>query len=93
MTQLNGEAAGDVTDTVRSIIAEQIKIPVDSLDVNTKLKDLGVESLDVIEIIFTLEEKYGIEIPYNANQPVSVDFDTIAQVAAAVEKLVSEKAH
>ena len=51
---------------------------------------IGVDSLDVIEIVFALEEKFGITINYNANRSANEPFDTVAQVAAAVNKLLSD---
>jgi len=40
--------------------------------------------------IFALEEKFGITINYNANRSANEPFDTVAQVAAAVNKLLSD---
>ncbi|GAA8273903.1 acyl carrier protein [Helicobacter pylori] len=51
-------------EQVRSIIAEQLN--VDAAQVTPEVefvKDLGVDSLDVVELIMALEEKFGIEIP------------------------------
>jgi acyl carrier protein len=56
-----------IIDDVRSIIAQSLKIPVDKLTPETRLEELGAESLDVIEIVFALEEKYDIAIPLRAD--------------------------
>ena len=50
------------------------------------------ESLDVIEIIFALEKKYDVAIPFNANESAALAFETIGQVAEAVSKLVAKPA-
>jgi acyl carrier protein len=52
-----------ITDEVMQIIARELKIPPERLAPDTALQDLGVESLDLIEIIFALEEKFDISIP------------------------------
>ncbi len=52
-----------IIDDVRSIIAKSLNIPVDQLTPDKRLDELGAESLDVIEIVFALEEKYDIAIP------------------------------
>ncbi len=61
-----------ITDDVRSIIAQSLKIPVEQLTPETRLEDLGAESLDVIEIVFALEEKYDIAIPLRADDATRV---------------------
>ncbi len=56
-----------------------------------KLQDLGLESIDALEMIFDLEEKFGIQIPYNANS-AATDFSTVGDVVNAIQRLVDEKA-
>lgn len=51
-------------DEMRSIIAEQLNCSEDQITEETSFKeDLGVDSLDLFELVMALEEKYGIEIP------------------------------
>ncbi|GAA7316217.1 hypothetical protein BD0109_10400 [Helicobacter pylori] len=51
-------------EQVRSIIAEQLNVDAAQVTPEAKfVKDLGVDSLDVVELIMALEEKFGIEIP------------------------------
>jgi len=52
----------EVADDVKAVIANELKIPVEQLIDDRKLADLGAESLDVIEIVFELEEKFNIDI-------------------------------
>ena len=52
-----------IIDDVRSIIGKSLNIPVEQLTPDKRLDELGAESLDVIEIVFALEEKYDIAIP------------------------------
>ena len=61
-----------IIDDVRSIIAKSLNIPVDQLTPDKRLDELGAESLDVIEIVFALEEKYDIAIPLQANDATRV---------------------
>ncbi len=91
-----------ITDTVIQIISRELKIPVDRLSPGTALQDLGAESLDLIEIIFALEEEFDISIPYNANEAAGAGngvaspdgfgkLETIGQIAAAVTRLIDSK--
>ena len=81
----------DVIDDVKLIISEQVGTPIERLSTDSRLEAIGVTSLDVIEIIFALEEKYKIAIEINANESAPLAFETIGQVATAVEKLLGSK--
>lgn len=49
---------------IREIIADQLNIEADTITEETAFKeDLGVDSLDLFEIVMAFEEAYGIEIP------------------------------
>ena len=96
------EAVEPLIDEVRLVISRQLKIPIERLTPNTKLLDLGVESLDFIEIIFALEEKFDISIPYNANDAGATGkgnssrvgsgkLETIEQISAAVKEILDTK--
>ncbi|GAA7822696.1 acyl carrier protein [Helicobacter pylori] len=51
-------------EQVRSIIAEQLNVDAAQVTPEAEfVKDLGADSLDVVELIMALEEKFGIEIP------------------------------
>ena len=51
-------------DKIREIIADQLNIEADTITEETAFKeDLGVDSLDLFEIVMAFEEAYGIEIP------------------------------
>ena len=91
-----------ITDEVAQIVSKQLKIPVERLTQDTTFQDLGIESLDLIEIIFALEEKFDISIPYNANETAAAgkggiaraglgNLETIGQISAAVKGLVDAK--
>jgi acyl carrier protein len=81
-----------VLSDVKDIIAKQVGIPADQLGPDSRLETIGVESLDIIEIVFALETKYDIAIPFNANESAALAFETVGQVAEAVSKLVANTA-
>jgi acyl carrier protein len=103
--EVNNNSAGsgvEIIDDVRTIIAESLKIPVERLAPDTRLDELGAESLDVIEIVFALEEKFDISVPFKADQgtrvtvpgkngPEEIEFTTVGDVANIVQKLVAAK--
>lgn len=49
--------------TVSQMIAEKFQVSVDSITVDTKLKDdLNIDSLDSVEMVMELEDKFSISI-------------------------------
>ena len=53
-----------VIDKVKELVAEQLGISKDKITENSNIiEDLGADSLDVIEMLMTLEDEYGITIP------------------------------
>ena len=83
-----------VRDKIIEIIAEQGLIDTSAVSLEATLDELGITSLGVVESIFSLEEEFDIEIPFNANAPEKSEFDisSIAAIISAVEKLVAEQA-
>ena len=77
-------------DEILDIVAKKAMIDRARLTPAAKLSDLNVSSLDMVEVMFALEERYGIELPFNANTNTD-DFETVADVIASVEKQLAEK--
>jgi acyl carrier protein len=82
----------DVANDVIAIIAKKKRVDKPNIELSDRLEDLGLESLDAVELIFDLEEKFDVTIPYNANTSNSrTEFDTVADVVKSIEKLVGKK--
>src|ERR1700730_12118183 len=62
----------DILKDVKQIISKQVGVPLEQLSPESRLEAIGVESLDVIEIIFALEKKYDVAIPFNANESAAL---------------------
>ncbi|EIG7515086.1 acyl carrier protein [Campylobacter jejuni] len=51
-------------DDVKAVVVEQLSIDADAVKMEAKIiEDLGADSLDVVELIMALEEKFEVEIP------------------------------
>ncbi|PCH95769.1 MAG: phosphopantetheine-binding protein [Rhodobacteraceae bacterium] len=80
-----------VQDKIIAIVAEQAFLEPSDITVASRLDDLGVDSMGLVECIFAIEEAFDIQIPFNANDPAASEFDisTVKTIVTAVEGLIS----
>lgn len=82
----------EITNQIASMIRSVTRNPDLAISEDTDLDSLGMESLDLVELIFLIEDKFGIDVPYNANaSEAQSQFATVASVADAVRNLTSGK--
>jgi acyl carrier protein len=60
-----------------------------TLDLSESLDNLGLDSMEVVSLIFDIEEKFNIQIPINAN--MDIESKTLADLIQAVDQLVADK--
>jgi acyl carrier protein len=77
-------------DEILDVVAQKAMVDRGLLMPDAKLSDLNINSLDMVDVMFALEEKFGIELPFNANTPAD-EFETVGDVIAYVEKQIAEK--
>jgi nodulation protein F len=77
----------EVATKIIEILKKHMKEPRDDISLSTQLTDLKIESLDLAMIVFDIEDTFGIEIPYNANEDVE-DFKTVGSVVDRVKALM-----
>ena len=54
----------ELFERVKSVVSEQLGIKTEEIRLESSfINDLGTDSLDTIELVATLEEKFNIEIP------------------------------
>jgi nodulation protein F len=80
----------EVATKVIDILKKHMKEPRDDISLDTELTDLKIESLDLAMIVFDIEDGFGIEIPYNANEEVEA-FKTVGSVVDRVNSLIAAK--
>ena len=78
-----------VASDVIEIISKKVRIQKPDIGLDDRLEDLGFESLDAVEMIFDLEEKFDVQIPYNANQ--QTELGSVGDIVRAIEQLVQNK--
>ena len=83
----------NVRNKVIGILAEQAVLDTSDVTGASTLEDLGIDSLGLVETIFSIEEAFDISVPFNANEPDKSDFDisSVDAIVLAVENLVKEQ--
>ncbi len=73
-------------DDVKAVVVEQLNVNADEVKEESKfVEDLGADSLDVVELVMALEEKFDIEIP-------DADAEAIATVGDALRYIEKNNA-
>lgn len=88
---MSGTLKIPVEDKVIAILAEQAVLDPAEISLDSTLQDLGIDSLGLVEAIFAIEETFDIEVPFNANEPQTSEFDisTVRTMVRAVESLIA----
>ena len=78
----------DLADRIRTIISEQFGVNVAEVTPDSSiLDDLGADSLDVVELVMTLEDEFDIEVSDEAAESIR----TIADVERYVVEHVAAR--
>jgi acyl carrier protein len=74
-----------IFDKIKEILIDQFDVDGNSITMDTDLmSDLGADSLDLVELIMTLEEEYGI----NATDESVYELKTVGEIVDFIETLV-----
>ena len=71
--------------TIQRMMAEQFDLKLADLSPDAQLDSLGLDSLSVIEFMFTLEDELNIKI---TNDRVE-DFKTVGDVADIIDRIIA----
>lgn len=80
----------EVATKIIEILKKHMKEPRDDITAETALADLKIKSIDLAMIVFELEDTFGIEIPYNANDTEeAAAFKSVGSVVERVKQVVA----
>ena len=69
-------------EKVRSILAEQLGLKEDKIKPESRIvEDLGADSLDVVELLMTMEDDFGISV----SDEEAVNLKTVANIVKMLE--------
>lgn len=69
-----------------SYIQERLGIDVKAADARTELASLGVDSLSLLELVFEIEERFGVKVDEDTPPPRSC-----GELVALIERLAAAK--
>ena len=77
-----------VQETIFAIISKETGIDPGKISLDSTLKDLEIQSLDAVQIIFEIEDHYKITLP---DRDPNFDTESVRGLVEAVERLLAEQ--
>ncbi len=74
-----------VFEKIANLIAEKIDCTAEEITLETKFSDLGIDSLDLAELVMNLEDEFGITLE------MSAELATVSALVNKIESLLGEK--
>ena len=76
----------ETLELLKEFVKKHVQNPPESISLESKLVDIGIDSLNLLELIFEAEEKFGIRFSNDLPQP-----ETVGQLIEIFEKLRATK--
>lgn len=73
-----------VFDSVKNTIVEQCAVNEDIITADATIENIGIDSLDVVDVIMALEDEYQIKIPDEDIEEI----ETINDLVEIIENLI-----
>jgi acyl carrier protein len=77
-----------IREKILEIVATQARVDKASLTLDTTFEDLRIESLDMVQILFGIEDAFDVYVPQEDQQ---FRFATLGHVCEGVKKLIAAK--
>lgn len=72
-----------VFDKIKDIIVDQLDVDADKVAMESNIADdLGADSLDIVDLVMSIEEEFDLEIPDEAVENIK----TVGDIVAYIEK-------
>lgn len=80
----------DFEASVLEIIKEHAIGLTGDVSRETPITDLGIDSFSVVEIIYEIEERLDVEVPFNANENPFGDMQSVGDLLDALNALIKK---
>ncbi|CAD5373688.1 Acyl carrier protein [Rubrivivax sp. A210] len=84
-----GTCMSNTQQTIIDIIAKTCSIEPARISLDATLKELDVHSLDAVQVLFEIEDRFDITVPERQDQYAA---GTVRDLVAGVEQLLAAKA-
>lgn len=75
-----------VFDKIKAILVDQLDVDEDSVTMESSIgDDLGADSLDIADIVMSIEEEFDIEVPDDQLQNIKLVGDIVKYIEEHVE--------
>jgi len=75
--------SGNIEERVKNIICDQLAVESDKVSPTASfIEDLGADSLDIVELIMTMEEEFDLDIPDEEAEKMKTVGDVIKYLSA-----------
>ncbi len=76
----------DIFAALKEIIVDKLSVSEDQIKPESRfIEDLGADSLDVVELVMAIEEKFGIEIPDEDAEKIRTVQDALDYIKAKMK--------
>jgi acyl carrier protein len=74
-----------VFEKIRSILSEQLDIEEDNITMESNIaEDLGADSMDVVDLIMSIEDEFEIEVPDDKIESIKTVGDVVNYIESAM---------
>lgn len=79
-----------IVDALRGILSRDFEVDPNALTLDARLKDIAIDSLAVIEIMFAVEDEFHITVPPEPPEARQA-IDTVGDLVRYIDRLIAEQ--
>lgn len=73
----------EISKILAQMIATKMELDADSIHADSNLKELGLDSLDIFDLVFNAEDHFKIKVPND-----QININTLQDVASLIHRLM-----
>jgi acyl carrier protein len=77
----------ELIQKIRNVIANAQRLPIEKVTIDSSFEELGIDSMDGVNILFALENEFNITIPDEAAKQIR----NVREMMEGVEKLLATR--
>ena len=83
-----------IEQKVLELVGEQAGLDAKEVSLNSKFEDLNLDSVSIVELVFTLEETFKISIPFEGldESELKRNFNTVSSLINLLKDLLQKNA-